>query len=69
MIEPLSPAQAAAVGRWWAQQDQKTIAAAWYAAGFTTIYSCMGWDELKRRMAEVAHVLGRSIITRYRLQA
>lgn len=64
----LTDKQEAAASRWWSAQDQKTLVAAWYAAGFTTIFSCMGWGELRRTMPDVADVLGRSVITRYRLR-
>ncbi len=68
MSEPLSIKQHSAVARWWAAQDQKTIAAAWYAAGFTTIYSCMGFYELTSRLPDVAAAIGRSVIDRYQLR-
>jgi hypothetical protein len=66
---PLTAAQDAAVARWWSEQTPKVLAAAWRAAGFTTIYSMIGWDELKRTMPDVAAALGRSIISRYGLRA
>ncbi len=72
---PLTAKQVAAVAAWWAEQERlqsldaiRAIATEWRACGFTTVYSCVGWNELQRTMPQVAACIGRSVIRRHGLR-
>jgi hypothetical protein len=67
MADALTPAQVAAVARWWDKQTLQSVAAEWRHCGFTEIFSCLGWNEMQRTMPAVALCIGRSVLTRYKL--
>lgn len=54
---------------WRTLPDRKAVVREYLACGFTTVYSCISWKELRATLPDMAEVMGHSIIARHRLRA